>query len=521
MKAVACVLLVVACALSVSAMDLNRLLKKKSPVVQAIAAGSPCKVPRTAYSGVCSTQRNCKNTYIAGANIKCDSKKSQGCCYVKAAPTPRPNSGGNGGSGAGTGGSNSGGSGSNSGNGGANTGGNGGSNSGNGGSNAGGNGGSAGSFNPSNPLSVTKSRNPVALKEPSDKWCTGTRDTARKEHANFWVKCLAMTDAKSVQCMWSIEDEQCVSRSDTNNLGILEHALRYEAAFVTAHYTAAPVTYVDLADPASVQTFSPIGKAPFAGNCNLARDVQTCLQSCDDLTSGGDRCIWSIEDAACVSKKDTTNVNILAHAMAYPSSFVLKHYAMEAAFPKLPTCADLGKPLSVKRSSSPKAIAEPSDKWCTGTKATARKEHANYWVKCHAMTDAASVQCMWSIEDEQCVSRTADKTNTAIVINALRYNTAFVEAHYKADPVTYVDLKDPQSVQTFSPIGLNPSGSQCTVNRDPNLCLIDADELAPGMNCVWSIEDAGCVSRNDAKNVEVVKHAMAYPPQFVKDHYKQ
>jgi hypothetical protein len=310
-----------------------------------------------------------------------------------------------------------------------------------------------------------------------------------------------------------------VSRRDTNNLAILEHALKYETEFVKAFYAKHPVTYVDLRDPESVQTYSPITRAGSAASvsCTQAKTWQACVLTAD-IQAPKEQCVWSIEDATCVSRTDTAaNGGIVAHAMQYPVTFVAAHYKDPDFVKKIRPAADEKAPSSVKHAAKSQDVPN-GDRDCSKTREMARTQHRNHWEACVTYTDTSSVPCRWSLENAACVSRN-DITNVAITANALRYSTAFVQAHYAANPVTYVDLSDPQSVQTYSPISLSGQSGKCSLNTDVGICLIDADELTPGKPCIWSIEDARCVSRSDTINHAIVAHALQYPPEFVKKHY--
>jgi hypothetical protein len=168
----------------------------------------------------------------------------------------------------------------------------------------------------------------TAIKD-GDYYCSATINTARTQHLNHWWACLHQNAYTGSQpCLWSIEDRQCVARTDQKNTAVVANALRYTTEFVEAHYAAEPVTYVDLTDPQSVQYYEATRiKAVASGsNCLLDNNYQVCLIDSDEKTGRREKCVWSIEDHTCVSRKDDQNPEIVKHAMAYSADFVTKHF---------------------------------------------------------------------------------------------------------------------------------------------------------------------------------------------------
>jgi len=162
-----------------------------------------------------------------------------------------------------------------------------------------------------------------------DYYCSQTYATARAQHLTHWWTCLHQNAYSfGLPCAWSIEDRQCVAVTDPNNIAVVANAVRYTREFVEAHYAAEPVTYVDLADPQSVQYYEATRIKPVASgsNCLLDNNYQVCLIDSDEKTGRHEKCVWSIEDNVCVSRKDDQNADIVKHAMAYSADFVTRHY---------------------------------------------------------------------------------------------------------------------------------------------------------------------------------------------------
>jgi len=330
-------------------------------------------------------------------------------------------------------------------------------------------------------------------------------------------------------CVWSIEDEQCVARSDPNNIDILRNALVYTADFVKQYYAANPVHYIDLKDPTSVTTANSIAATASGSNCLLNKAWWNCLLSADAM-SAGNRCVWSIEDGVCVSRADTKNQKIVDRAKYYPESFVRAHYdAIDPASAKENPLPPANKPVDLTNTKAVKHMDKPlpivpsrvSDT-CQSMRTRARSQNHFYWSECLASLDGTGTNtyCVWSIQDGQCVTR-SDNKNMAILSRALQYTAEYVKAFYAANPVHYIDLTDPTSVTTANGIAPQSSavGATCMLNKQWWACQLAKDGQPANNNCIWSIEDGVCVSPVDTVNAKIVERAKYYTPAFVKAHY--